>query len=188
MLHVDPGSPARIGNRVTIGHRCVVHGCTIEDDCLIGMGGRRHESGRDRNGKHRCRRGGRAGKNRNPPLFPGHGRPGQGEGYLGRGTACSASASRPWSMWTESGSTRTGKASSKSVELFGPVRLVRRVPMQFSYKCTKTQRLPNTALCVLVPLGENIEALPHRSVPFIYKRAEPAGISTGLPVCKTFVN
>ena len=38
MLHVDPGSPARIGNRVTIGHRCVVHGCTIEDDCLIGMG------------------------------------------------------------------------------------------------------------------------------------------------------
>ncbi len=38
MVHVDPGSPAKIGNRVTIGHRCVVHGCVIEDDCLIGMG------------------------------------------------------------------------------------------------------------------------------------------------------
>jgi carbonic anhydrase/acetyltransferase-like protein (isoleucine patch superfamily) len=38
MVHVDPGSPAKIGNRVTIGHRCVVHGCRIDDDCLIGMG------------------------------------------------------------------------------------------------------------------------------------------------------
>ena len=27
-----------IGNNVTIGHRAVVHGCTIEDQCLIGMG------------------------------------------------------------------------------------------------------------------------------------------------------
>ncbi len=38
IVHVDPGSPVRIGNRVTLGHRCVVHGCVIEDDCLIGMG------------------------------------------------------------------------------------------------------------------------------------------------------
>lgn len=36
--HVDPGFPLEIGNRVTIGHRCLLHGCTIEDDCLIGMG------------------------------------------------------------------------------------------------------------------------------------------------------
>jgi carbonic anhydrase/acetyltransferase-like protein (isoleucine patch superfamily) len=38
MCHADEGIPLRIGNRVTIGHRCVVHGCAIEDNCLIGMG------------------------------------------------------------------------------------------------------------------------------------------------------
>lgn len=36
--HADEGIPLSIGSRVTVGHRCVVHGCTIEDDCLIGMG------------------------------------------------------------------------------------------------------------------------------------------------------
>jgi carbonic anhydrase/acetyltransferase-like protein (isoleucine patch superfamily) len=38
MCHADPGKPLCIGNHVTIGHRCVIHGCTIEDNCLIGMG------------------------------------------------------------------------------------------------------------------------------------------------------
>lgn len=37
-VHADPGFPVRIGERVTIGHRSVIHGCTIEDDALIGMG------------------------------------------------------------------------------------------------------------------------------------------------------
>ena len=36
--HADDHIPLTIGNRVTIGHRSIVHGCTIEDDCLIGMG------------------------------------------------------------------------------------------------------------------------------------------------------
>ncbi|MCR8671077.1 gamma carbonic anhydrase family protein [Agrococcus sp. HG114] len=36
-LHVDHGSPLTIGARVSIGHNAVVHGCTIEDDVLIGM-------------------------------------------------------------------------------------------------------------------------------------------------------
>jgi carbonic anhydrase/acetyltransferase-like protein (isoleucine patch superfamily) len=36
--HEDYGKPLIIGNGVTIGHQCVVHGCTIEDQCLIGMG------------------------------------------------------------------------------------------------------------------------------------------------------
>lgn len=31
------GSPTIIGNDVTIGHRVMLHGCTIEDACLIGM-------------------------------------------------------------------------------------------------------------------------------------------------------
>ena len=37
-VHMDEGYPALIGNRVTVGHRAIVHGCVIEDDCLIGMG------------------------------------------------------------------------------------------------------------------------------------------------------
>jgi carbonic anhydrase/acetyltransferase-like protein (isoleucine patch superfamily) len=38
--HSDPGAPLNIGARVTIGHQAIVHGCTISDDCLIGMGAR----------------------------------------------------------------------------------------------------------------------------------------------------
>jgi carbonic anhydrase/acetyltransferase-like protein (isoleucine patch superfamily) len=39
VLHVDaPDHPLVIGNRVTAGHSVVLHGCTIEDDALIGIG------------------------------------------------------------------------------------------------------------------------------------------------------
>jgi carbonic anhydrase/acetyltransferase-like protein (isoleucine patch superfamily) len=38
--HSDPGAPLTVGARVTIGHQAIVHGCTISDDCLIGMGAR----------------------------------------------------------------------------------------------------------------------------------------------------
>ncbi len=38
MMHADPGYPAVLGNRVTIGHRAIVHGATVEDDVLVGMG------------------------------------------------------------------------------------------------------------------------------------------------------
>ncbi|MEO8201116.1 MAG: gamma carbonic anhydrase family protein [Gemmatimonadota bacterium] len=38
IVHVDDDVPCTIGKRVGIGHRAIVHGCTIEDDCLIGMG------------------------------------------------------------------------------------------------------------------------------------------------------
>jgi carbonic anhydrase/acetyltransferase-like protein (isoleucine patch superfamily) len=38
MIHADPGVPCVIGNRVTVGHRVILHGCTVLDDCLIGMG------------------------------------------------------------------------------------------------------------------------------------------------------
>jgi carbonic anhydrase/acetyltransferase-like protein (isoleucine patch superfamily) len=36
--HSDPGFPLTIGARVTVGHQAILHGCTIADDCLIGMG------------------------------------------------------------------------------------------------------------------------------------------------------
>ncbi len=38
VVHVDDGVPCRIGDRVGIGHRAIIHGCTIGDDALIGMG------------------------------------------------------------------------------------------------------------------------------------------------------
>jgi carbonic anhydrase/acetyltransferase-like protein (isoleucine patch superfamily) len=38
MIHADPGFPCVVGNRVTVGHRVILHGCTVEDECLIGMG------------------------------------------------------------------------------------------------------------------------------------------------------
>jgi len=38
MLHADPGFPCLIGARVTVGHRVILHGCTVEDECMIGMG------------------------------------------------------------------------------------------------------------------------------------------------------
>lgn len=38
MLHTDPGYPVRIGKGCTIGHHAIVHGATIGDNTLIGMG------------------------------------------------------------------------------------------------------------------------------------------------------
>ena len=38
VLHGDPGLPVRIGADVTVGHRAVIHGATLEDGCLIGIG------------------------------------------------------------------------------------------------------------------------------------------------------
>jgi carbonic anhydrase/acetyltransferase-like protein (isoleucine patch superfamily) len=37
VLHADPGFPITVGERVTIGHQAMVHGCTIEDESLIGI-------------------------------------------------------------------------------------------------------------------------------------------------------
>lgn len=37
-VHVDAGHPVVIGEDVSVGHNAVIHGCTIGDGCLIGMG------------------------------------------------------------------------------------------------------------------------------------------------------
>jgi carbonic anhydrase/acetyltransferase-like protein (isoleucine patch superfamily) len=37
ILHADPGFPCTIGDGVTVGHGAIVHGATVESDCLIGM-------------------------------------------------------------------------------------------------------------------------------------------------------
>lgn len=38
VIHTDPGFPVSIGRNVTIGHKAMIHGCTIGDGALIGMG------------------------------------------------------------------------------------------------------------------------------------------------------
>jgi len=38
VLHSDPGSPLTIGTGCTVGHRAILHGCTIGDNVLVGMG------------------------------------------------------------------------------------------------------------------------------------------------------
>lgn len=38
VVHVDHDLPTVIGRRVGVGHRAIIHGCVVEDDCLIGMG------------------------------------------------------------------------------------------------------------------------------------------------------
>src|SRR4051794_7025061 len=38
--HSDADFPLTIGARVTVGHLAILHGCTVADDCLIGMGAR----------------------------------------------------------------------------------------------------------------------------------------------------
>ncbi len=38
VLHGDPGQPVRIGVDVTVGHRAVIHGATLGDGCLVGIG------------------------------------------------------------------------------------------------------------------------------------------------------
>ena len=38
VVHVDEGVPCVVGERVGVGHRVILHGCTVGDDCLIGMG------------------------------------------------------------------------------------------------------------------------------------------------------
>ena len=38
VLHVDPGAPLHVGARVTVGHKAMLHGCTVGDESLIGIG------------------------------------------------------------------------------------------------------------------------------------------------------
>ncbi len=38
VLHTDPGMPLTLGKWVTVGHKAILHGCTVGDESLIGMG------------------------------------------------------------------------------------------------------------------------------------------------------
>ena len=38
VIHVDEGFPVKLGKNVTVGHRAVVHGATVDDNCIVGIG------------------------------------------------------------------------------------------------------------------------------------------------------
>lgn len=38
VIHCDPGHPTIIGDRVSVGHNCTLHGCEIDDNVIVGMG------------------------------------------------------------------------------------------------------------------------------------------------------
>lgn len=38
VVHADPGRPVTVGSDVSVGHRAILHGCTVEDGSLVGMG------------------------------------------------------------------------------------------------------------------------------------------------------
>ena len=38
IIHTDPGMPCRVGKMVTVGHMAMLHGCTVGDGSLIGIG------------------------------------------------------------------------------------------------------------------------------------------------------
>jgi carbonic anhydrase/acetyltransferase-like protein (isoleucine patch superfamily) len=38
IVHVDEEVPCQVGSMVGVGHRVILHGCVVEDECLIGMG------------------------------------------------------------------------------------------------------------------------------------------------------
>lgn len=38
VVHADPGLPVIVGSGVSVGHRAVLHGCSVGDDVLVGMG------------------------------------------------------------------------------------------------------------------------------------------------------
>ena len=38
VIHANSGKPTIMGKRISVGHSVVLHGCTVSDDCIIGMG------------------------------------------------------------------------------------------------------------------------------------------------------
>ena len=87
VVHADAGFPATVGAGVSVGHRAVLHGCTVQDDCLIGMGA--VVGGAERGGGRRrvddCGRRRRAGRHPDPVRLAGRGRSRKGAAAAHRG-------------------------------------------------------------------------------------------------------
>lgn len=76
-VHVDYGFPTVIGDDVTVGHNCVIHGCTIGDASLIGMGSTILNGAKDWKAlPDRCRKSCHT-EYRHPGWNAGYGKPGK---------------------------------------------------------------------------------------------------------------
>lgn len=95
VVHTDTGFPAVVGAGVSVGHRAVLHGCTVEDDSLIGMGAvvlNGAVVGVERPGR-RGRRGHRG--HADPARLAGGRGAGEGAQGAGRGRPRGAAGERP---------------------------------------------------------------------------------------------
>ena len=70
--------PVIVGNRVTVGHMACLHGCVVEDDCLIGIGAIVLNGATDRAGLGDCGRGAGAGGHGDSARIDGDGHAGEG--------------------------------------------------------------------------------------------------------------
>ena len=121
MIHADPGVPCTVGSRVTVGHRVILHGCTIEDDCLIGMGAiiLNRRPRRPRLDRRRRRRAAR--RDGGPPGLAGRRPAGEGRATRGRGRGEAASNTAGGITSTRPGGIGTGRSRS-SRQPTGPRR------------------------------------------------------------------
>lgn len=85
IVHTDCGQPCRVGEGVTVGHGAILHACTVENNCTIGMGRHRAQRRRHRGKQHRRRRGAGHQKHCRPAGQPDSRLPRQGKACLNRG-------------------------------------------------------------------------------------------------------
>ena len=99
IVHVDEGFPCTIGPRVGVGHRVILHGCTVEEDCLIGMGSVLLNGVRIGRGQ---RRGGRCGDSRGDAGAAGVARDGRtGPDSPGGGPGAAERIAGTWRHYVE---------------------------------------------------------------------------------------
>src|SRR5580693_7504888 len=76
-LHLDDGFPLTVGDRVTVGHSVTLHGCTVEDDALIGIGATVLNGAKIGKGAVVAAGSLVPGRHGSPAVDPGNGSPGQ---------------------------------------------------------------------------------------------------------------
>ena len=85
VLHADPGSPLTLGSNVSVGHKAMLHGCTVGDGSLIGINSVVLNGGQHRQRHHRRRRRSHSGGQDHSGRSAGTGVSGTGGAGIGAG-------------------------------------------------------------------------------------------------------